>query len=133
MKDGEERGFTAAEFKSAQAEGWEKQYQYKVDKKKVYMVPSQAEKHGYERASKYPKSTKYGRQNPISAHWNSEEQLLAWREDGRQRRTAAWSWPVTTAASTTAAMRRGGWRNGPRFMRAWRPRRWSGAASSRPL
>ena len=80
VKGGEERGFTAAEFKSAQAEGWEKQYQYKVDKKKVYMVPSQAEKHGYERASKYPKSTKYGRQNPISAHWNSEEQLLAWRE-----------------------------------------------------
>ena len=80
VKDGEERGFTAAEFKSAQAEGWEKQYQYKVDKKKVYMVPSQAEKHGDERASKYPKSTKYGRQNPISARWNSEEQLLVWRE-----------------------------------------------------
>ena len=44
VKGGEERGFTAAEFKSAQAEGWEKQYQYKVDKKKVYMAPSQAEK-----------------------------------------------------------------------------------------
>ena len=80
IKDGEERGFTAAEFKSAQAEGWEKQYQYKVDKKKVYMAPSQAEKYGYGRASKYLKSTKYGRQNPISARWNSEEQLLAWRE-----------------------------------------------------
>ena len=80
IKDGEERGFTAAEFKSAQAEGWEKQYQYKVDKKKVYMAPSQAEKYGYGRASKYPKSTKYGRQNPISARWNSEEQLLVWRE-----------------------------------------------------
>ena len=73
VKGGEERGFTAAEFKSAQAEGWEKQYQYKVDKKKVYMAPSQAEKCGYERVSKYPKSTKYGRQNPISARWNSEE------------------------------------------------------------
>ena len=80
IKDSNERGFTAAEFKSAQAEGWEKQYQYKVDKKKVYMAPSQAEKYGYGRASKYPKSTKYGRQNPISARWNSEEQLLAWRE-----------------------------------------------------
>lgn len=80
VKDGEERGFTAAEFKLAQTEGWEKQYQYKVDKKRVYMAPSQAEKHGYERASKYPKSTKYGRQNPISARWNSEEQLLVWRE-----------------------------------------------------
>ena len=80
VKGGEERGFTAAEFKSAQAEGWEKQYQYKVDKKKVYMAPSQAEKCGYERVSKYPKSTKYGRQNPISARWNSEEHLLVWRE-----------------------------------------------------
>lgn len=79
-KDGEERGFTATEFKAAQAGGWEKQYQYKVDKEKVYMAPSQAEKHGYERAGKYPKSTKYGRKNPISARWNSEEQLLAWRE-----------------------------------------------------
>ena len=79
-KDGEERGFTATEFKAAQAGGWEKQYQYKVDKEKVYMAPSQAEKHGYERAGKYPKSTKSGRQNPISARWNSEEQLLAWRE-----------------------------------------------------
>ena len=79
VKGGEERGFTAAEFKSAQAEGWEKQYQYKVDNKKVYMAPSQAEKHGYERASKYPKSTKYGRQNPITERWNSDEQLVLWR------------------------------------------------------
>lgn len=30
--------------------------------------------------SKYPKSTKYGRQNPISERWNSEEQLLVWRK-----------------------------------------------------
>ena len=35
---------------------------------------------GYEWASKYPKSTKFGRQNPITAKWNSEEQLLKWRE-----------------------------------------------------
>ena len=80
VKDGEERGFTAAEFKAAQADGWEKQYQYKVGKKKVYMTPSEAEAHGYERANKYPKSTKYGRQNPIAARWNSEEQLVLWRE-----------------------------------------------------
>ncbi len=80
VRGGEERGFTASEYKSAQAEGWEKQYQYKVGKKKVYMAPSEAEEQGYERASKYPKSTKYGRQNPISERWNSEEQLLIWRK-----------------------------------------------------
>jgi len=80
IRSGEERGFTSAEFKTAQAEGWEKQYQYKVGPKKVYLAPSEAEAHGYERASKHPKSTKYGRQNPVSERWNSEEQLLLWRE-----------------------------------------------------
>ena len=81
IKDGEERGFTAKEFKIAQADGWEKQYQYLVGKKKVYMPPSQAEQQGYERASKYPKSTRYGRQNPITERWNSEQQLLIWRRN----------------------------------------------------
>ena len=80
VKDGEERGFTAAEFKAAQADGWEKQYPYKVGRKKVYMPPSEAEKQGLERASKHPKSTKFGRQNPISERWNSEEQLVVWRK-----------------------------------------------------
>lgn len=80
LRHGEERGFTAAEFRAAQADGWEKQYQYKVGKKKLYMPPSEAESHGYERISKYPKSTKFGQQNPISERWNSEEQLVAWRK-----------------------------------------------------
>ena len=79
MKNGEERGFTAAEFRAAQNEGWEKQYPYKVGKKKVYMTPSAAEAQGLVRADKHPKSTRYGRQNPISERWNSEEQLTAWR------------------------------------------------------
>ena len=79
MKNGEERGFTAAEFKLAQNEGWEKQYPYKVGKKKVYMTPSAAETQGLVRADKHPKSTRYGRQNPISERWNSEEQLVSWR------------------------------------------------------
>jgi len=80
VKNGEEQGFTADEFKTAQTEGWEKQYQYKVGRKKVYLPPSEAENHGYERASKHPKSTKFGRQNPIAERWNSDEQLLIWRE-----------------------------------------------------
>ena len=80
MKNGEERGFTAAEFRTAKNDGWEKQYPYKVGKKKVYMVPSTAEAQGFVRADKHPKSTRYGRQNPISERWNSEEQLTAWRE-----------------------------------------------------
>lgn len=80
VKGGEEKGFTAAEFKAAQADGWEKQYSYRIGKKKVYMSPSEAERLGYVRVNKYPKSTKYGRQNPISERWSSEEQLVLWRK-----------------------------------------------------
>lgn len=79
VRDGEEMGFTVAEFKQAQREGWEKQYQYKIGRKKEYMAPSAAEAAGYERASKTPKSTRFGRQNPIAARWNSDEQLVLWR------------------------------------------------------
>ena len=79
VRNGEEKGFTATEFKSAQDEGWEKQYPYKVGKKKVYMTPSAAEAQELIRADKHPKSTRYGRQNPISERWNSEDQLAAWR------------------------------------------------------
>ena len=80
MKGGEERGFTAAEFKDAQLEGWEKQYLCRVGRKRVYMTPTAAAEHGYTRADKHPKSSRYGRQNPITARWNSEDQLISWRE-----------------------------------------------------
>lgn len=80
-RDGEERGFTADEFKVAKTQGWEKQYMYQFGKKKEYLTPSEAEKiEGYVRTSKTPKSSKFGRQNPVSALWNSEEQLFAWRK-----------------------------------------------------
>lgn len=78
IRNGEEKGFTSSEYAKAITDGWEKQYPYIVNGKKKYLPPSQAE--GYERASKYPKSTKYGRQNPISERWNSDEQLILWRK-----------------------------------------------------
>lgn len=80
VRNGVEQGFTASEFKAAQSDGWEKQYQYKVGKKKVYMTTSEAVAQGYERISKYPKSSRFGRQNPISERWNSDEQLVLWRK-----------------------------------------------------
>ena len=79
VRNGEERGFTAQEFLQAQRDGWEKQYPYKKDGKKVFLPPSKA--NGLERVSKQPKSTTYGRQNPITARWNSKEQLEAWRSE----------------------------------------------------
>ena len=52
---------------------------YKVGKKKVYMTASVAQEKGYDRIDKHPKSSRYGRQNPISEQWNSDEQLCIWR------------------------------------------------------
>lgn len=77
IRDGEVKGFTASEFLSAQNNGWEKQYQYYVGEEKVYLPPSQAD--GYERVNKYPKSSLYGRQNPVTERWNSDTQLIEWR------------------------------------------------------
>ncbi len=79
VRNGEERGFSAQEFLQAQHEGWEKQYPYMKDGKKVILPPSKAI--GLERMSKQPKSTTYGRQNPITARWNSKEQMEAWRSE----------------------------------------------------
>ena len=79
VKNGEEQGFTADEFKIAQTEGWEKQYQYKVGRKKVYLPHSEAENHGYERASKHPKSTKFGRQKKILERYCKDHGITAYR------------------------------------------------------
>lgn len=80
-RGGEERGFTADEFKTAKTQGWEKQYMYQFGEKKEYLAPSEAEKiEGCIRTSKTPKSTRYGRQNPLTELWNSEEQIFAWRK-----------------------------------------------------
>lgn len=104
IKDGEERGFTATEFKQAQ---------------------------GYERVSKYPKSTKFGRQNPITERWNSDEQLVLWRAawTGRMWQTDIWSVPATKNASTIAAMPSVACWNGLRSMRVWLPELWRKKAS----
>ena len=80
-RGGEERGFTADEFKTAKTQGWEKQYMYQFGEKKEYLTPSEAEKiERCIRTSKTPKSTRYGRQNPLTERWNSEEQIFAWRK-----------------------------------------------------
>lgn len=52
---------------------------YVDKKKKEYLPSSEAEVRGLERADKHPKSTKFGRQNPITERWNSDEQLVLWR------------------------------------------------------
>ena len=130
MKNGEEQGFTAAEFKAAQTDGWEKQYPYKVGKKKVYMAPSAAEAQGLVRADKHPKSTRYGRQNPISERWNSEEQLVEWRKAWADVSNRHLERAGRRNALITAATPHGGWMRFPPSTREWQRRRWSARESS---
>lgn len=78
IKGGIEKGFTAAEYSMAQKSGWEKQYLYKVGNAKKYLPPSLAD--GLERVSKFPKSSRYGRENPSTKLWNSTDQLQVWRK-----------------------------------------------------
>lgn len=80
-KAGQEQGFTAQEFLQAKTEGWEKQYKYKNPQgRTAWLTPSQAVQNPeWVRCSKQPKAAKFGRQNPLCARWNSQEQLLQWR------------------------------------------------------
>lgn len=80
-KAGQEQGFTAQEFLQAKTEGWEKQYRYKNPQgRTAWLTPSQAvQPPEWVRCSKQPKAAKFGRQNPLCARWNSQEQLLQWR------------------------------------------------------
>lgn len=77
----EEQGFTSTEFQQAKTDGWEKLYKYRDESGAAgWFTPSAAALHpAWERTSKQPKATKFGRQNPVCEEWNSEEQLLNWR------------------------------------------------------
>lgn len=79
----EERGFTAAEFRAAQADGWEKEYRYRTRGKKVWLTPSETANlrlSSSDRVSRSPRTTPHGRENPTAERWNSPEQLRFWRQ-----------------------------------------------------
>lgn len=60
----------------------EKLYKYRDENGAIgWFTPSAAALHPeWERTSKQPKATKFRRQNPICEAWNSDAQLLDWRE-----------------------------------------------------
>lgn len=77
-KGNEEKPIPAADMKQAEQEGWQKQYQYKIGKKKIWLTPTSAEKRDLIRVDKNPKSECI--QNQIIAEWNSKNSLFRWRE-----------------------------------------------------
>lgn len=80
IKNGEEKGMTAAEFKQAKEDGWEKQYRFISNGKKVWLPASVGKEQGLERVGKMPKTTRFGRENPACKKWNSEESIIQWRK-----------------------------------------------------
>lgn len=77
-KDNEEKSIPSSDIKEAEAEGWQKQYQYQIGKKKVWLTKEAAEQKDLKRVSKAPKSEKI--QNEITADWNSKDSLFRWRQ-----------------------------------------------------
>ena len=130
VKDGEERGFTAAEFKQAQADGWEKQYQYKVGKKKVYMIPSVAQRRAMNGYPNILKAPNMAGKIPSRNTGTATSSLFCGGLHGRMWQTAIWSAPGTKNASTTAAMPSVLCWSGPRSMRVWLPEPWRKRALS---
>ena len=130
MRNGEERGFTAAEFKAAQNERWEKQYPYKVGKKKVYMVPSEADAQGLARADKHPKAPATADRILSPSAGTVRSSLRHGRRYGQMCPTAVWNAPGTRNALTTAAMPHGGWMRFLPSMRVRQRGRWSAGALS---
>lgn len=80
IKDGEEKGFTAEEFKEAKENGWEKQYKYIEGKKKVWLTAEEGQQRGLERVNRSPKTTPYGRKNELIEYWNSKGRIFEWRQ-----------------------------------------------------
>lgn len=77
-KGNEQKSIPASEFKEAATEGWRKQYQYRVGKKKIWLTEESAARRDLKQISKEPKSEKS--LNPLIANWNSKDSLFWWRE-----------------------------------------------------
>ena len=80
VRDGEEKGFTAEEFKEAKEDGWEKQYKFTEGKKKVWFTAEEGQERGLERVNRSPKTTPYGRKNEIIEYWDSKDRIYEWRQ-----------------------------------------------------
>lgn len=78
--EGIERGLTATELKDRASEGWQKQYRYRNGANLVWLTKEKGEASGLERLNKYPKTSRYGRQNPKTEHWNSKSFMLSCRK-----------------------------------------------------
>lgn len=77
-KSNEEKSIPAMDMKQAEIDGWRKQYQYRVGKKKIWLTEESAAKKELKRVSKNPKAD--CALNPIIADWNSKDTLFRWRE-----------------------------------------------------
>lgn len=74
----EEQAFSAGEIKPAESQGWMKQYQYKIGRKKVWLTKESGERKGLKRVNKQPKTQK--EMNPLLQEWNAKDSIFLWRE-----------------------------------------------------
>lgn len=85
-KGSEVRAFTPTEFKKAKIEGWAKQFKYRdpTTKETMWLTQAEALERGLDnchRTSRQPKTTPYGRQNEVMAHWSDSARITEWRKN----------------------------------------------------
>ena len=88
-KEGEEKAFTADEFREAKIEGWEKQYRYWRGKQKIWMTRTEGEEQGLRKINNTPKTTPFGRKNLKCEYWNRKECIFEWRQNWEDEVNAA--------------------------------------------
>ena len=118
MRNGEERGFTAAEFKSAQNEGWEKQYPYKVAKRRCtwhHLLLRCRDASGRTSIRKAPATAD---RIPSPNAGTVANSLLYGARHGQMCPTDIWKNADMTSALTTAATLPEVWMSSPPSMRA---------------
>ena len=77
-KGNQEKSIPAPDMKQAELDGWRKQYQYKVGKKKIWLTEESANKKDLKRINNNPKAECV--QNATMVEWNSKDSLFRWRE-----------------------------------------------------
>lgn len=77
-KENKEEKIPVSQIREAEAEGWKKQYRYKIGKKTVWLTADTAKKEGLKRVDKQPKTVNIP--NPLVAYWNSKDTLMEWRK-----------------------------------------------------
>lgn len=129
VRNGEERGFTTAEFLKAQKEGWEKQYPYKIGKRKSIWLRPQRRYGASPVQISTPKAAAMAVRIPLPCVGTARSSCFYGGKTGPPLQILPWSRRDVRNVSTTAVMPPVVWRKTQPSTRALPPVPWSARES----